>query len=214
MNSYSAPRVPPKLDKAARDPPDPPQPFPVPFRPPASACGARFFSFFPPPLRKNRQVCHGSHGSLTALWAVAVECPYASARAVPAARPLSARTPRDARTTRGWLRGLLLGRVRRKRRWRASRSSRCWASASAWCSKRRTKVGALLRLAADRCSLEYHSSSVHTAASCCAAAYSPRRARALQVSSRSEEAAEITVCSMWMTEAGRRTAHVQFVPHT
>jgi len=46
MNSYSAPRVPPKLDKAARDPPDPPQPFPVPFRPPASACGARFFSFF------------------------------------------------------------------------------------------------------------------------------------------------------------------------
>ena len=112
------------------------------------------------------------------------------------------------------LRGLLLGRVRRKRRWRASRSSRCWASASAWCSKRRTKVGALLLLAADRCSLEYHSSSVHTAASCCAAAYSPRRARALQVSSRSEEAAEITVCSMWVTEAGRRTAHVQFVPHT
>ena len=55
MNSYSAPRVPPKLDKAARDPPDPPQPFPVPFRPPASACGARFFSFFPPPLRKNRR---------------------------------------------------------------------------------------------------------------------------------------------------------------
>ena len=46
MHSYSAPRVPPKLDKAARDPPDPPQPFPVPFRPPASACGARFFSFF------------------------------------------------------------------------------------------------------------------------------------------------------------------------
>ncbi len=153
-------------------------------------------------------------GSLAALWAVAVECPYASARAVPAARPLSARTPRDARTTRGWLRGLLLGRVRRKRRWRASGSSRCWASASAWCSKRRTKVGALLRLAADRCSLEYHSSSVHTAASCCAAAYSPRRARALQVSSRSEEAAEIIVCSMWVTEAGRRTAHVQFVPHT
>ena len=35
------------------------------------------------------------------------------------------------------LRGLLLGRVRRKRRWRASRSSRCWASASAWCSERR-----------------------------------------------------------------------------
>jgi len=34
-------------------------------------------------------------------WAVAVECPCASARAVPAARPLSARTPRDARTTRG-----------------------------------------------------------------------------------------------------------------
>ena len=78
----------------------------------------------------------------------------ASARTVPAARPLSARTPRDARTTRGWLRGLLLGRVRRKRRWRASRSSRCWASASAWCSKRRTEVGALLRLAAGRCSLE------------------------------------------------------------
>jgi hypothetical protein len=76
------------------------------------------------------------------------------------------------------------------------------------------KVGDLLRLAADRCSLEYHSSSVHTAASCCAAAYSPRRARALQVSSRSEEAAEIIVCSMWVTEAGRRTAHVQFVPHT
>ena len=74
------------------------------------------------------------------------------------------------------------------------------------------KVGALLRLAADRCSLEYHSSSMHTAACCCAAAYSPRRARALQASSRSEEAAEITVCSMWVTEAGRRTAHVQFVP--
>ena len=165
-------------------------------------------------ISPNCEVCHGSHGSLAALWAVAVECPYASARAVPAARPLSARTPRGARTTRGWLRGLLLGRVRRKRRWRASRSSRCWASASAWCSKRRTKVGALLRLAADRCSLEYHSSSVHTAASCCAAAYSPRRARALQVSSRSEEAAEIIVCSMWVTEAGRRTAHVQFVPHT
>jgi hypothetical protein len=35
------------LDKGARDPPDPPQPFPVPVRPPASACGARFFiSFF------------------------------------------------------------------------------------------------------------------------------------------------------------------------
>ena len=102
----------------------------------------------------NCEVCHGSRGSLAALWAVAVECPCASARAVPAARPLSARTPRDARTTRGWLRGLLLGRVRRKRRWRASRSSRCWASASAWCSKRRTEIGALLRLAAGRCSLE------------------------------------------------------------
>lgn len=38
------------------------------------------------------------------------------------------------------LRGLLLGRVHRKmRRWRASRSSRCWASASAWCSERRIK---------------------------------------------------------------------------
>ena len=38
------------------------------------------------------------------------------------------------------LRGLLLGRVRRKlRRWRASRSSSCWASASAWCSERRIK---------------------------------------------------------------------------
>eukprot|EP00964_Phaeocystis_antarctica_P045202 scaffold26005_cov38-Phaeocystis_antarctica.AAC.5 len=46
MNSYSAPSAPPKLDKGARGPPDPPQPFPVPFRPPASACGARFFSFF------------------------------------------------------------------------------------------------------------------------------------------------------------------------
>ena len=46
MNSYSAPPAPPKLDKGARGPPDPPQPFPVPFRPPASACGARFFSFF------------------------------------------------------------------------------------------------------------------------------------------------------------------------
>ena len=88
-------------------------------------------------IRPNCEVCHGSPGSLTARWAVAVECPYASARAVPAARPLSARTPRDARTTRGWLRGLLLGRVRRKRRWRASRSSRCWAPASAWCSERR-----------------------------------------------------------------------------
>eukprot|EP00964_Phaeocystis_antarctica_P107406 scaffold72128_cov57-Phaeocystis_antarctica.AAC.1 len=46
MNSYSAPSAPPKLDKDARGAPDPPQPFPVPFRPPASACGARFFSFF------------------------------------------------------------------------------------------------------------------------------------------------------------------------
>ena len=55
------------------------------------------------------------------------------------------------------------------------------------------KVGDLLRLAADRCSLEYHSSSVHTEASCCAAACSPRRARALQASSRGEEAAEISV---------------------
>ena len=115
---------------------------------------ARKFRRHQSKFEPNCEVCHGSRGSLAALWAVAVECPCASARAVPAARPLSARTPRDARTTRGWLRGLLLGRVRRKRRWRASRSSRCWASASAWCSKRRTEVGALLRLAAGRCSLE------------------------------------------------------------
>ena len=46
MNSYSAPPAPQKLDQGARDPPNPPQSFPVPFRPPASACGARFFSFF------------------------------------------------------------------------------------------------------------------------------------------------------------------------
>ena len=46
MNSYSAPPAPQKLDQGARDPPDPPQSFPVPFWPPASACGARFFSFF------------------------------------------------------------------------------------------------------------------------------------------------------------------------
>lgn len=52
-------------------------------------------------ISPNCEVCHGSRSSLPALWAVAVECPYASARAVPAARPLSARTPRDARTTRG-----------------------------------------------------------------------------------------------------------------
>ena len=52
-------------------------------------------------ISPNCEVCPGSHGSQAALWAVAVECPYASARAVPAARPLSARTPRDARTTRG-----------------------------------------------------------------------------------------------------------------
>lgn len=52
-------------------------------------------------ISPNCEVCHGSRGSLAALWAIAVECPCASARAVPAARPLSARTPRDARTTRG-----------------------------------------------------------------------------------------------------------------
>ena len=46
MNSYSAPRARPRVVKSARDPPNPLQPFPVPFRPPASACGARFFSFF------------------------------------------------------------------------------------------------------------------------------------------------------------------------
>jgi len=143
-------------------------------------------------ISPNCEVCHGSRGSLAALWAVAVECPYASARAVPAARPLSARTPRDARTTRG-----------------------CAGCCSAECAARGDgvlqdqagagrqlvrgaarggfKVGDLLRLAADRCSLEYHSSSVHTEASCCAAACSPRRARALQASSRGEEAAEISV---------------------
>jgi len=114
------------------------------------------------------------------------------AHAVPAARPLSARTPRDARTTRG-----------------------CAGCCSAECAARGDgvlqdqagagrqlvrgaarggfKVGDLLRLAADRCSLEYHSSSVHTEASCCAAACSPRRARALQASSRGKEAAEISV---------------------
>ena len=46
MNSYSAPRARLRVVKSARDPPNPLQPFPVPFRPPASACGARFFSFF------------------------------------------------------------------------------------------------------------------------------------------------------------------------
>ena len=46
MNSYSAPRACPRVFKSARDPSNPPQPFPVPFRPSASACGARFFSFF------------------------------------------------------------------------------------------------------------------------------------------------------------------------
>ena len=47
MNSYSAPRAPPpKVVKGARDPPDPPYPFPIPSRPPAGACGAGFFSFF------------------------------------------------------------------------------------------------------------------------------------------------------------------------
>eukprot|EP00964_Phaeocystis_antarctica_P085680 scaffold54167_cov54-Phaeocystis_antarctica.AAC.1 len=35
---------------------------------------------------QNCEVCHGSRGSLAALWAIAVECPCASARAVPAAR--------------------------------------------------------------------------------------------------------------------------------
>ena len=70
----------------------------------------------------------------------------------------------------------------------------CWASAIVR-GGGEGKAGALLRLAADRCSLEYYSSSVHTAACCCAAAYSPRRARALQASSvvRSEEAAESSV---------------------
>ena len=72
MNSYSAPRVPPKLDKAARDPPDPPQPFPVPFRPPVSACGARFFSFFTgntskksPEKALSPQPCHNRRGLRT-----------------------------------------------------------------------------------------------------------------------------------------------------
>ena len=46
MTSYSASRAPPKVVKGARDPPDPPYPFPVPSRPPAGACGAGFFSFF------------------------------------------------------------------------------------------------------------------------------------------------------------------------
>ena len=81
-----------------------------------------------------------------------------------------------------------------KRRWRASRSSRCAGRQLVpGAARGGFKVGDLLRLAADRCSLEYHSSSVHTEASCCAAACSPRRARALQASSRGEEAAEISV---------------------
>ena len=46
MTLYSAPRAPRKMIKGARDPPDPPYPFPVPSRPPAGACGAGFFSFF------------------------------------------------------------------------------------------------------------------------------------------------------------------------
>jgi hypothetical protein len=41
-----ATRVSKGVVKSARDPSNPPQPFPVPFRPSASACGARFFSFF------------------------------------------------------------------------------------------------------------------------------------------------------------------------
>ena len=45
MNSYSAPRACPRVVKSARDPSHPPQPFPVPFRPSASACGAAFFFF-------------------------------------------------------------------------------------------------------------------------------------------------------------------------
>eukprot|EP00964_Phaeocystis_antarctica_P002907 scaffold1538_cov70-Phaeocystis_antarctica.AAC.2 len=57
MNSYSAPPAPPKLDKGARGPPDPPQPFPVPFRPPARACGARFFSFFTGNTSKKSPLC-------------------------------------------------------------------------------------------------------------------------------------------------------------
>ena len=73
MNSYSAPPAPQKLDQGARDPPNPPQSFPVPFRPPASACGARVFSFFtantskksPFWQRPHRWVCHRGRTNIT-----------------------------------------------------------------------------------------------------------------------------------------------------
>jgi hypothetical protein len=42
-----------------RDPSNPPQRFPAPFRPPASACGARFFSFFTANTGKKNRLFKG-----------------------------------------------------------------------------------------------------------------------------------------------------------
>ena len=60
-----------------------------------------------------------------------------------------------------------------------------------------TGVRNLSARTADRCSLEYHSSSMHTAVCCCAAAYSPRRARALQASSERGGSRDHSVQDVW-----------------
>ena len=90
-------------------------------------------------ISPNCEVCHGSRDSLARSLGYRCGMPVCE-------RTRSARcTASECKDASGCkddtqLRGLLLGRVHRKmRRWRASRSSRCWASASAWCSERRIK---------------------------------------------------------------------------
>ena len=117
MNSYSAPRARLRVVKSARDPPNPLQPFPVPFRPPASACGARFFSFFTANTSK--------------------KSPFFSAN-LPFSTSTHTRTtgPSQGRGGRG-------GRVRRRPQSRAKRAeSRVWAVATLGCLARSRQLRA------------------------------------------------------------------------